>query len=55
MELLDPKNDFVFYQLFGRKEETRFIKDFLSALFNEEITEIEHLPLERERTFKDGK
>ena len=42
MELIDPKNDFVFYWLFGCKEETRFIKDFLSAPFNKEITEIEH-------------
>ena len=55
MELLDPKNDFVFYWLFGRKEETRFIKDFLSALFNEEITEIEHLTPESGKTYKDGK
>ena len=39
MEPIDPKDDFVFYQLFGCKEEARFIKDFLSALFNEEITD----------------
>ena len=43
MELLEPKDDFVFYWLFGRKEETKFVKDFLSALFDEEITKIEHL------------
>ena len=54
MELLDP-DDFVFYWLFGRKEETRLIKDFLSALFDEEITEIEHLNPESERTIKYGK
>ena len=54
MELLDPKNDFVFYWLFGRKEETRFIKDFLSALFDEEITEIEHLTPKRKKTFFKG-
>ena len=55
MKLLDPKDDFVFNWLFGRKEETRFIKDFLSALFDEEITEIEHLNPESRRIIKYGK
>ena len=55
MELLDPKNDFAFYWLFGRKEETRFVKDFLSALFDEEITEIEQLTPEYREIIKDGK
>ena len=55
VELFDPKNDFAFYWLFGRKEETRFIKDFLSALFNEEITEIKHLDPEYRGNTKDDK
>ena len=55
VELLDPKNDYAFYWLFGRKEETRFIKDFLSGLFKEEITEIEHLDLRDRGETKDDK
>ena len=55
MELLDPKNDFAFHWLFGCKEETRFIKDFLSALFDEEITEIEQLTPEYRKNIKLSK